>query len=746
MARIRCSDFWKKNKEHILQRIALLNFTFCFFLGFTQAQPTWVSNYPKVISGASSADLWVQTSEKGTFYYAVYNTLPSYSVTASRLKQDAMGSGGGSIVRNGAVSIAAANKSVAIYLSGMPDNTTYYFYMVAEGDTSGLQPDASIKIFKKTFPKKQTSNSFRSKFGPNALVGYLAYVPEAYYKNPTDSFPLLLMLHGQGEKIWNPQNLSQLDLVRKYGPAMLIDQGQEFPFIVITPQCPFQGWDDVTVDGFQTTVTKPGQFVNEIYDYVESKYRINHKKEYLTGISMGGAGVWSFLSLKNDRVAAAIPISGWGDPSTGCTTASQNVAIWAFQGALDGAGGILSLLSAINTCKPAPSIPAKATIYAGLGHEVWDITYNNTGPGIAPDNIYNWLMRYTKSAPPAPAPNTPPVANAGTDQTIVLPTSTATLTGKGTDTDGTILGYAWAQKSGDSSTILSGATSATLTVSGLMSGTYVYTLTVTDNAGAKASDDVTLTVTQPASAPPPVPEDGTGLYAEYFTNKSLTAPAFLTEIDTTINFNWGNSAPQPTLPVDQFSVRWSGTVVPNYSETYTFYTTSDDGMRAWINDVLVINNWVSHAATENSGKIALTAGVQYAIKVEYYELWMAAVAKLSWSSPSQAKQIIPKNNLYPVTPSERRDETDVFGTAGKLSVYPIPAKGTVHVQFFSSQSGESTFELRDEISTIRYKTSVPSQEGDNTATLDVSSLAAGFYILSVQTPDKTTTSRIVISK
>ena len=86
---------------------------------------------------------------------------------------------------------------------------------------------------------------------------------------------------------------------------------------------------------------------------------------------------------------------------------------------------------------------------------------------------------------------------------------------------------------------------------------------------------------------------------------------------------------------------------PLYSETYTFTTLSDDGARLWVNGQQLINNWTVHPPTENSGTITLTAGQKYDLKLEYYEHTGGAVAKLSWSSASQTKAIIPQTQLYP---------------------------------------------------------------------------------------------------
>ena len=88
-------------------------------------------------------------------------------------------------------------------------------------------------------------------------------------------------------------------------------------------------------------------------------------------------------------------------------------------------------------------------------------------------------------------------------------------------------------------------------------------------------------------------------------------------------------------------------MVPAYTETYTFYTTSDDGVRLWVNGTRIINNWTDHSAKEDKGTIALIANQPVSIVMEYYDNTGAAVAQLRWSSPRQAKQIIPQIRLVP---------------------------------------------------------------------------------------------------
>ncbi len=141
---------------------------------------------------------------------------------------------------------------------------------------------------------------------------------------------------------------------------------------------------------------------------------------------------------------------------------------------------------------------------------------------------------------------------------------------------------------------------------------------------------------------------GTGLRGDYYDNMDFTSWK-LTRTDATVDFDWGSGSPDASMGADTFSVRWMGQVKAQYTETYTFYTYSDDGVRLWVNGQQLVNNWTDHSPTENSGTIALTAGVKYDVVMEFYENGGGAIARLSWSSASTPKQVIPQAQLYPAT-------------------------------------------------------------------------------------------------
>ena len=168
---------------------------------------------------------------------------------------------------------------------------------------------------------------------------------------------------------------------------------------------------------------------------------------------------------------------------------------------------------------------------------------------------------------------------------------------------------------------------------------------------------------------------GDGLRGEYYDNKDFTNLK-VTRVDATVNFAWGLSSPASSIGPDAFSVRWTGQVQARFSESYRFYTKTDDGVRLWVNGRLIVDKWVDQN-TENSGTITLTAGQKYDIKMEYYENGAGATAQLSWSSPSQPKQIIPSSQLFssssPTDPPPVTDPPPPPSTSG--NTYYVATSG-----------------------------------------------------------------------
>jgi hypothetical protein len=154
----------------------------------------------------------------------------------------------------------------------------------------------------------------------------------------------------------------------------------------------------------------------------------------------------------------------------------------------------------------------------------------------------------------------------------------------------------------------------------------------------------------PASQLYPATVAAAGLSGQYF-NDPGTGVHFgtlvTTRADLTVNFNWGTASPIAGVTADNFSVRWTGRVEAPVTGSYRFSTVSADGVRLYVNGQLVVNNWSDHSSTTNtSAAITLTAGLRYTIKLEYYDHTGSATARLQWSYPGQATQVIPQTRLF----------------------------------------------------------------------------------------------------
>lgn len=213
--------------------------------------------------------------------------------------------------------------------------------------------------------KRQIEKKLSTTIEKKISVNYLLYLPKDYeYK---EKFPLLLFLHGAGERGNN------LELVKKHGPPKLIEQGKELPFVVVSPQCP-KGirWKTETLIA--------------LLDDVIKNYNIDTNRIYVTGLSMGGYGTWKLANEISDRLAAIIPICGWGDPFTICEIG--NLPVWVFHGAKDNTVPLRKsqeMVDALKECKKN----VKFTIYQEADHDSWTETYNNT-------EVYEWLLSHSK--------------------------------------------------------------------------------------------------------------------------------------------------------------------------------------------------------------------------------------------------------------------------------------------------------------------------------------------------------------
>lgn len=319
-------------------------------------------------------------------------------------------------------------------------------------------------------------------------VAYLEYLPQGYSSN-SNLYPLVISLHGIKEKgttSTDPATLkSSVQRVANVGLPKYVKYGAQYKFILISPQLK------------SNYGTWPASYVMDVINYARKTLRVDPKRIYITGLSLGGFGAWTTLGAYPEVFAAALPICAGGNAlSKASAIAAENVPVWGFHGDAD---NIVSytvttkMINAINGCTPKPSPLAKATLFAGMGHTIWDKVYNQT-------DALDWMLSYTNgTAPSSSTPTTStPTVSAGGDQTITLPTNSLYIQGSASDTDG-ISSWQWAKISGGSAS-LSGQTTSKVRAYNLVAGTYVFRLTVKDSKGNAKSDDITVMVKSATSA------------------------------------------------------------------------------------------------------------------------------------------------------------------------------------------------------------------------------------------------------
>lgn len=194
---------------------------------------------------------------------------------------------------------------------------------------------------------------------------YLKYLPEQYEDDLEKKWPLLIFLHGSGERGVD------LEKVKVHGPPMLVDKGKQFPFIIISPQAKI-AWDE---DLLYQMIT----------DFI-AKNRVDRDRVYLTGLSLGGHGTWNLAQKHPEMFAAIAPICGWGNVKEAWKL--RHMPVWCFHGELDQVVPLSDSSNMINALKPInPNV--KFTIYPETYHDSWRQAYNDP-------QLYEWLLKQKK--------------------------------------------------------------------------------------------------------------------------------------------------------------------------------------------------------------------------------------------------------------------------------------------------------------------------------------------------------------
>ena len=213
-------------------------------------------------------------------------------------------------------------------------------------------------------------------------LDYLQHLPPGYDADAAKRWPLMIFLHGAGERGTDVQK------VAVHGPLLKAKQGTNFPFIIVAPQCPEnQVWDS-------------DQILHLLAD-LTSKLRVDTNRVYLTGLSMGGFGSWKLLFKRPELFAAVAPICGGGSmiDSLGLrkdqAAALKTLPVWVFHGAKDSVVPLAESERMVAVLKRMGCTDVKLTVYPDADHNSWTQTYDNP-------EFYAWLL--SKERKPATTP------------------------------------------------------------------------------------------------------------------------------------------------------------------------------------------------------------------------------------------------------------------------------------------------------------------------------------------------------
>ncbi len=207
-----------------------------------------------------------------------------------------------------------------------------------------------------------------------ARLNYLLFLPKDYGLEPQQRWPLILFLHGLGERGSDPK------ILKKYGIPKVVEQQPDFPFIVVSPQysptrcSEYVGWHNE----IDTLIA--------LLDEIVTSYTVDTEHLYLTGLSMGGFGAWELGIAYPEQFTAIVPIAGGGNPQQVCTL--KDVPVWAFHGAKDNVVPSSESERMVKVLKECGG-NVQFTLYPDAEHDSWTQTYDNS-------ELYTWLLQQTR--------------------------------------------------------------------------------------------------------------------------------------------------------------------------------------------------------------------------------------------------------------------------------------------------------------------------------------------------------------
>ena len=204
---------------------------------------------------------------------------------------------------------------------------------------------------------------------------YLLFLPQGYGTDPDQRWPLILFLHGSG------QRGDDLEILKRHGIPRIVEGDPRFPFIAVSPQCRAQ-WDwSMEMDALDT-----------LLQAIVAGYAVDERRIYLTGLSMGGRAAWHLATLFPQRFAALAPVCGRRPDllrNTPNMAALKHLPVWVFHGAQDEIVPLAESELLVGALRVAGG-DVRLTVYPDAAHDSWTRTYDN------PD-LYAWFLQHTRS-------------------------------------------------------------------------------------------------------------------------------------------------------------------------------------------------------------------------------------------------------------------------------------------------------------------------------------------------------------
>lgn len=240
---------------------------------------------------------------------------------------------------------------ITVFLSG------FFFFAIVYA--TELPEQEQLEVVAKATSDKEGATPWR----------YLVFLPEGYHAAPEKEWPFLLYLHGRSVRG------TDIEKIKRYGPPAFLKKRKDFPFLTVSPQLPDGAW---TADE-----------LNALLDELIETYRIDRDRIYLTGVSLGSMGAWTFASAYPERFAALLPICAHG-PQAGASLLT-GLPIWAFHGAKDKLVPIEPHQKLIEAIREGGG-NATLTVYPDGDHgSVIGDTYDNP-------EVFEWLLKQSRKS------------------------------------------------------------------------------------------------------------------------------------------------------------------------------------------------------------------------------------------------------------------------------------------------------------------------------------------------------------